>query len=133
MAVFRTIPAGDLKLEGGDLVVLGLTADTRVQYIRQKIATRFRFYYGEWFLDQRQGLPYYGTVLTKNPDMALVRSLFLRVLRDTPGVLDVVTFNLVHDRVSRTVSFSFEALVDGGEITVKPEDADFIVALAPAA
>ncbi len=130
MAVLRIIPAGDLAIEAGDVVVLGLTATTRVQYIRQKIATRFKFFYGEWFLDQRQGLPYYGTVLTKNPDLALIRSLFLRVLRDTPGVIDVPTFNLVHDRASRTVSFAFQALVDGGEITVKPEDADFIINLA---
>jgi hypothetical protein len=133
MAVFRIIPAGDLALESGDLVVLGLTDVTRVQYIRQKISSRFRFFYGEWFLDQRQGLPYYGTVFTKNPNLSLIRSIFLRVLRDTPGVIDVATFNLVHDRPSRTVTFTFQAIVDGGEITVKPEDADFVINLARAA
>jgi hypothetical protein len=133
VAVLRTIPTGDLALENGDVVVLGLVTDTRVRYIRQKIVTRFKFFYKEWFLDQRQGLPYYRDVFTKTPNLDLIRSLYLRVLRDTPGVLDVVTFSLIYDRAARSVTFTFEAVVEGGEIEVRPEDADFIVNLASAA
>ena len=132
MAVFRTIPAGDLALTGGDVVVLGKTAETRLQYIRQKMAARFKFYLGEWFLDQRQGAPYYRDVFTKNPNLDLVRSLFQRIARETPGVIDVPEFRLVYTQGDRSVAFSFAALADDGEIIVRPEDADFLLDLASA-
>lgn len=131
MAVLRIIPAGDLALEKGDLVLLGRTAATRVLYLRQKIASRFKFFLKEWFLDQREGVPYYRDVFRKRPNIPLIRSLFLRVLRRTPGVLEVVKFSTVFDRETRELSFAFQALVTDGEVTVGPKDRDFIVAVAP--
>jgi hypothetical protein len=132
VAVFRTIPAGDLAIENGDLLVLGYTDETRVRYIRQKIASRFKFFLREWFLDQREGVPYYRDVFVKNPNLDLVRSLFRRVLLKTTGVKSVTRFVLNYDPAARTLSFAFSALVDGGEVAVRPEDADFIVSVAAA-
>lgn len=133
MAVIRIIPAGDLALENGTLVLLGKTDKTRVQYIRQKIAARFKFFLGEWFLDKREGIPYYRDVFVKNPNRPLIRSLFLRVLKTTPGVLSVATFQLDYDPSKRELSAAFEAVVDGGELSVSAGDADFLVGLAPTA
>ena len=133
MAVIRIIPAGDLALENGDLVVLGLTATTRVQYIRQKIAARFKFFLGEWFLDLRQGIPYFRDVLVKNPNLQVIRSLFLRVLRRTPGVLSVARFFLSYDPSTRQLRFDFQAVVTDGVVVVSPKDEDFLVDVASAA
>lgn len=130
MAVFRTIPAGDLALENGDVVVLGLTDDTRVKYIRQKIASRFKFFLNEWFLDLREGIPYYRDVFVKRPNIPLIRSLFLRVLLKTTGVLDVPRMTLTYNSADRVLVFDFQARVTGGVIVVRPEDADFIVSVA---
>ncbi len=133
MAVTRTIPAGDLAIENGDLVVLGKTPETRVQYMRQKIASRFKFFTGEWFLDQREGVPYYRDVFVKNPNLDLIRSLFLKLLRETPGVLDVPEFKVSFDAATRTGTFTFQAIVTDGEVTVTAKDEDFILNLASAA
>ena len=131
MAVLRIIPAGDLALESGDVVVLGLTDETRVQYIRQKIASRFKFFVAEWFLDLREGISYYRDVFVKKPNIPLIRSLFLRVLRTTTGVLDVPQMSLSYDAGTRQLRLDFQARVSGGEmIVVRPEDADFIVSVA---
>lgn len=127
MAVLRRIPAGDLALAHGDVVVLGTDDASRVQYIRQKIAARFRFWLGEWFLDQREGVPYYRDVFVKNPNVPLIRSLFLKVLRETPGVLSVPSFSVAFDQSKRQLSFTFEAVVDGGVLVVTPDDDAFIV------
>lgn len=127
MAVLRIIPAGDLAIVNGDLFVLGKTPETRVQYIRQKIAARFKFFLAEWFLDEREGVPYYREVFVKNPNIPLIRSLFLKVLRETPGVLSVPTFSVRFDPAARTLTFDFQAIVDGGELVVSPEDDDFII------
>lgn len=131
MAVVRVIPAGDLALDRGDVVVLGRSSATRLQYIRQKIAARFKFFQGEWFLDQREGVPMFRDVLVKNPNLGLVRSLFMRVVRTTPDVLDVPAFELVYQRGIRQLAFSFSAVCDAGEIVVQPGDADFVLDLAP--
>jgi len=133
MAVFRIIPAGDIALESGDVVVLGYTDETRVQYIRQKISARFKFFLGEWFLDLREGISYYRDVFVRNPNLPLIRSLFLRVLKTTPGVISVASFRLQYDPAARELSAEFEAVVDGGELSVSAGDADFVVGLAPAA
>jgi hypothetical protein len=130
MAVIRIIPAGDLELKNGDLVVLGYTDATRIQFIRQKIASRFKFFINEWFLDQREGIPYYRDVFVKRPNIPLIRSLFRRVLIKTTGVLDVPRMSLVYDSANRSLAFDFQARVTGGEVVVRPEDADFIVSVA---
>jgi hypothetical protein len=133
MAVIRIIPAGDLAIEGGDVVVLGKTPETRVQYMRQKIASRFKFFLKEWFLDEREGVPYYRDVFVKNPNQGLIRSLFLKLLRETPGVLDVPEFRISFDQAARTCGFDFQAIVTDGEVVVTAEDEDFLLNLASAA
>jgi hypothetical protein len=130
MAVLRIIPAGDLAIEKGNLVELGGTPETHVRYVRQKLAARFRFFLGEWFLNQNEGAPYIRDVFVKNPNLDVVRSMFLKLIRETPGVLDVVGFAMVYDPRQRTLAFSFQARVEGGDIVVKPEDRDFILNLA---
>jgi hypothetical protein len=134
MTVIRIIPAGDLELVGGSPVLLGDTPESRVAYIRQKIAGRFKFFLGEWFLDKRLGIPYYRDVLgQRRPNLPLITSLFKRVLTKTPGVLVVASFSLNYDESARRLSFQFEATVTDGEISVTTEDADFVVGLANAA
>lgn len=130
MAVLRTIPAGDLAIVNGNLLVYGLTDDTRRLYIRQKLSSRFKFFLNEWFLDQREGIPYYRDVFVRNPNLPLIRSLFMRVLKKTTGVVSVTSFSLAYDQTLRQLTFDFQATVDGGVITVRPEDADFLVSVA---
>jgi hypothetical protein len=55
------------------------------------------------------------------------------VLRTTPGVLSVPTFDMTYDPATRELSVEFEAVVDGGVVLVKPGDPDFLVGLANAA
>jgi hypothetical protein len=121
-----SIPAGDLALENGTLVFCSGAA-----FYRQKLAARFKFFLGEWFLDQRLGLPYYQNVFVKNPDLDLIRSLFRRVILTTPGIKSIKTFTLSFDPAARKLSFSFHALLVGDEaIVVRPQDRDFIIDLS---
>jgi hypothetical protein len=121
-----TIPAGDLALENGTLVFCEGSA-----FYRQKLASRFKFFLGTWFLDKRQGIPYFRDVFVKNPDLDLIRSLFRRVILTTPGIKAIKRFSLVFDPSTRQCRFDFAATLIGGEaIVVKPEDRDFIIDLA---
>lgn len=90
--------------------------------IIQRIRMRFRWFLGEWFLDLREGVPYFQDILVKNPDLNLIQFIFRRVLTLTPGIKSVQSFDLVHDKSSRNLSVSFVAtLVDGGIITAESE------------
>ena len=143
MPVYRLIPTGDLALSndsplrstgiaslnaGGSLVEI-----EGVEQVRQRLVSRLRFFRGEWFLDLRQGIPYYRDVLVKNPRSPAIRSLFRRVILDTPGVLSLPRLDLVIDERARRGQLVFEAVVEGGKIVVTPGDKDFLVDLPVAA
>lgn len=122
MAIFRTIPTGDIALEGGSFAFIA-----GVDFYRQKISSRFKFFLAEWFLDLRQGVPYHRDVLKKGPDLSVVTSVFRRVLLKTKGVILVKRFAVQFDATARHLSFDFEALTEAGPVIVAPEDRDFIL------
>jgi hypothetical protein len=125
--IVRIIPAGDLALVGGTFVFL----QPGPEYTRQKLAARLKFFLGEWFLDRRLGVPYFKHVFVRNPDLDVIRQMFRKVILGTAGVLGIVddAITLTYDRVSRSLSVSFAALVEGGVVTVNPGDPDFIISL----
>jgi hypothetical protein len=123
-AVYRLIPAGDLALTNHAFALV-----EGVQQIRQRLASRLQFFLGEWFLDLRQGIPYFRDVLVKNPNLDVIRSLMRRVILDTPGTLSLVKLEIELDSSARTLSVAFEAVVEGGSIVVNAGDRDFIVDL----
>jgi hypothetical protein len=125
VAILRVIPAGDLALFGGTVALVdGPTA------IRQKLAARFKFFLAEWFLDQRQGVPYYRDVFTKTPNLDVIRSLFRKLILGTPGVLSLPDYLIVFDESARQLAFDFTSNVTGGQVVVAPTDRDFILDLA---
>lgn len=110
----------DLELDStGDLVwATGETA------IAQHLKVRFQFFLGEWFLDLREGIPYYGEVFIKNPSRLTLSSIFRQVILNTPGISGLRAFDLVLDASLRQARLNFEAgLVDGGTLIFS----DFIV------
>lgn len=124
MAIVTVNPAGDLQLVGHKLVFAS-GADA----VRQKVATRFQWFKGEWFLDRRQGLPYFQHVFTAHPNKQLIRGLFRNTLLGTPGIGGASKFDIVFDTQRRTVAFDFAAWLSNGVDTliVSPEDRDFII------
>lgn len=122
MALIRINPAGDLALENGDLVWVG-----GVDFYRQALACRFRFFLGEWFLDLRQGFPYHRDVFGKGVDLSVVRSDFRQTILTTDGITALSSLDLTLDRPSRSLAVSFSAMSVAGPVIVAPGADDFIV------
>lgn len=127
MTLFRIIPAGDVDLnEDGTLPDLLEGAN----FVRQRLSIKFKFFLAEWFLNRREGIPYYRDVLVKNPDIELIRALFIDVIRSEPMVARIPSLDLIYDARERLLSFAFIAtLTNNEQIIVTPNDEDFILSL----
>lgn len=107
---------GDLHLDGEAAVLV----DGR-EAIAQHLRIRLRFFLGEWFLDERQGIPFYRDILVKNPSRRLVESILKRVIVDTPGVDSLDKFELSIDAATRSATVSFTVVTTDGE-TLRSDD-----------
>lgn len=115
----------DLRLDANldlDLTDDRLALIEDADAIAQKIGIRLRFFLGEWFLDERVGIPYYQQILVKNPNLVAVQSLFRRSINTTPGVEEITSFDLAVDAASRTATLNFSCRVQSGEIITGREE-----------
>lgn len=112
----------------GDLA-LPIALNTGVEALRQRILARFRFFVGEWFLDLRQGLPYYEAILVRNPDLTLVTYVFRETLLTMPGVLSVPKLVLDFNRSTRTLTIDPLEIVLTGDQIFRSQPDEFIISL----
>jgi hypothetical protein len=111
----------DLKLDNfGDLDLTsgGLELVEGTDAITQHIKIRLRFVLGEWFLDTRIGLPYYQTILVKNPRLVIVQALFARTIRETPGVESLERIRLAIDGATRILTVTFTAILQTSDVPI---------------
>jgi hypothetical protein len=113
MPDLRLNAAGDLDVTNG---VLSLTNDANGETTAQRVRTRLRLFKGEWFLDNTQGIDYFGQALVKNPDLAAVQSLIKNAILTTPGVLSIIAYTQALDPKTRVLAVSCTIQNDTGNI-----------------
>ena len=112
----------DLKLEPQswdlDLSVnfLNLTDDASGGTATQAVGVRLRLILGEWFLDTRLGVDYFGTAFVKNPNLAAVEAMIQAAILDTPGIARIVRYSQVFDRTARSLSITCTLLDNEGNV-----------------
>jgi hypothetical protein len=102
---------GDIRLVDGDLLLLD-GADA----VAQRLAIGLQTYQGEWFLDDRVGVPYLQRILVKNPNVSDVSDVLRRAILATPGVVSLDRFDLALGGASRTARLSFAASTTSGPV-----------------
>jgi hypothetical protein len=114
---------GDIDMSQG----LRFTPDLQT-YVVQRLDENFSFFLGEYFLDERLGIPYHERVIGQKPDFALLQTLLSRAALQTVGVAAVPSFRVAFERKTRRASPSFSiVLTDGSEITEASLRRNFIV------
>lgn len=107
---------GDLHLSpNGNHTVL--TDDSKEEKIRaavQGIRQRLSLFKGEYFLNLREGIPYFQSILVKNPNLPLIKSLIRQAIFTYPGVLSVDKIDLSLDRRTRVLTATFTVVFDDG-------------------
>lgn len=91
-----------------DIVNYDLQLVEGIDQVRQKLECRLQFFYGEWFLDNTQGVKLYETVYVKNPNLSIIASLFKSVILDTRDVNSIIEYNQSYDPKIRKLSVDFK-------------------------
>ena len=108
MANFKLDATNDLDFSEPNLQII-----TGPQEIAQKIENRFKFFLGEWYLDTRLGANHYGVTFTKGTSDIVRREMFRRIVAETPGVIELLSFTF--QRNGRTLNPVFSARVVGAD------------------
>lgn len=102
---------GDLDLSTGDLVLID-----GPESIAQHLRIRLRFFLGEWYLDQRVGIPYFQTIFLKGAKYDVIREIFRKAIVNTPGVIEVLNLELEYIDTERLLRVTFDARVVGADV-----------------
>lgn len=106
------INTNDLVLRDGDLMIID-----NAERVAQQILISLRFWYGEWFLNTTEGVPYLEYILVKNPNIAHVRQVLTEQIEAVPGVQSVDSMSIDFDQQGRTLAVDYAATTDYGLIT----------------
>ena len=100
----------DVQLDNNGDIPIRTAYITGPDLVRQRIRIRLNTWRGEWFLDQRLGLPFLEWKQQKPPDVDVIRALIQREIRTTPGVVGVANLevSLVQGRIEITGRITVE-------------------------
>lgn len=112
MRTFAIDTTGQIDVNSRSLLVVE-NADALKEIIQQK----YSMFLGEYFLDQRRGVPYYENILIKQFNAQNVETILKRVLYDIEDVYGINSFELDFSNSNRSLSVSFECSTKFGDIT----------------
>ena len=124
MSALAQTSIGDLDISSGNLQVESSVA----QVTAWKLSNLFAFFKGEWFLDQRQGVPYFQYVFVSNPSLAVIGNLFRQVCQGAPGVASVTSLALDYQPRYRNLTANMVVQTDDGVTLVGGVGQPFVLA-----
>jgi hypothetical protein len=110
VSAFAQTDDGDLDISTGNLRVVTDVATITAA----KLSNLFGLFKGEWFLDGRQGVPYFQYVMVSNPNLSLIANLFRQVALAAPGVATVMSVDLDFTPKLRTLVAKIQAKTNDG-------------------
>ena len=100
----------DLVIENYDLALL-----TEANQVAQNIQIKLQMFQGEWFLDITAGLPYYESILVKNPDGAEIDAIIKSEILAVEGVNELLEYSAEFDENNpRWLNVTFTVDTDFG-------------------
>ena len=108
-----------LCLDNGDLDVSshGLQLVDGQREVLQLLRNILKMNRGSEPLNTALGVPYFDQILEKGTADEVIQGILYQVVSESPGVLEVLDFNLVIDKASRTAALTFTARTETGIVT----------------
>lgn len=114
----------DLELVDGKTVFI----DEGDEMVAQRCRTRLLSVKGEWYQDQRQGVPWMNEILGMRPTATRLESIFRNALKQIPGLAEIES--LVVERTDDGYALSYSAITElGYKITVDQMSIPFEVSV----
>lgn len=115
----------------GDIDPTFQFTSTLVEVAGIRIVEDLSLFLGEWFLDQRAGVPYFKYIIGQKYDPGLVQKVFRKACLANPYVATVNQLITSFDRRARKLSISTMnlTLVDGSTLTLADLAKPFVVDL----
>lgn len=111
----------DIVIEKGELRLV-----TGADAVIQRISNRCNIFLGEWFVDAREGVPYFSDLFLQGIDPEYVAQVFRRIIQDVEGVLEVIDVVPTLDKRAAQLNITFTARIEGDQLLT---DRSFIVRL----
>lgn len=125
MSVFARTATGDLTITAGNLAIVR----DPITECALKIKARLALWLGEWFLDVRQGVPWYR-VLGKDLDTVTTQQILRKVIAETPGVGSVDYVKVRDVGASRTRQITYSARTDAGAVITGGQGLPLVLGVA---
>jgi hypothetical protein len=111
MADLKLTPGNDLDVTNGALSLVTGSAE-----IGQNLKNRLGFFFAEWFLDRRLGVPWFQAILGKNRSPAAVREIIADAALTTPGLEEILSLTVDVDTAQRSASVALRGRITSGEV-----------------
>lgn len=97
----------------GDIVIADnqFSFVTGVDEVVQLLRHRLRTFLGEWFLDNTIGVPYFQDIFKKRPNPIAIEAGLKNEILSTPGVLELLKFDIDVDPTTRKMTVDASILV----------------------
>lgn len=115
---------GDMALDASGQIKL--TASEEAACV-QRLRIKFRFFRREWFLDTRQGVPWYQRILIKGSNERVNRSIFRQIIEGDPGVARIVSLRYSLDHATRRLTLDFVAKMKSGATLRSSDFGPFVI------
>jgi hypothetical protein len=105
-----------------DLLLIAGSAQlvTGADAVAQAWITHMTLFLGECFRDLTLGIDYQNLILIKNPSKTVLRGLFARASRETPGVQDVTDLRFAFEPRTRVLTVTASVTyAEGGQATLQ--------------
>ena len=89
--------------------------NTTALYVQQKLRIKLSTFKGEWYLDNTLGIDYFNSVLIKDPNLNLIEDVYKTKISEVDGVEEIVEFDLLFDKSTRTFTIDFKVKITTGE------------------
>ena len=117
MDIYLNPITGDLEMVNGDLpFTTDYDTDDNPESIKQFLVSKLLTFYGECFLNENLGIPYFDDAFGKNPNLILIDAIFKKEILETPGVIELNAYSFSYDSKTRKANLSFTAQCIGGTI-----------------
>lgn len=94
--------------EKGDIALTGEGDISLVTSPVQEVMIKLKWYFAEWVFDPKKGIPWFESILVKNPDIEGIKKRLIREMLDVDDVLEVPRMDIRIDSESRQAFISFK-------------------------